>query len=197
MCSHDTVFRATIQLMEILTLTEAGIPKAAEKAARILQKGGVVLFPTDTVYGLAADATNPKALATLRAIKGREAKKPISVVVPGIESISTYAVMDDASRSLAERFLPGALTLVLKATPSIPAELTLAGKVGSVSRTTRSVSRSRTRSASRTRRRPRTGAGGRPQRRCATRSFSSVIMRMTSRWSSTRDRMTGKSHRPS
>ncbi len=130
MCSHDTVFGATIQPMEMLALTEAGIGKAAEKAARILAKGGVVLFPTDTVYGLAADATNPKALATLREIKGREKKKPISVIVPSVASIPTYAVMDDAARALADRFLPGALTLVLAATPRIPKELTLAGKVG-------------------------------------------------------------------
>lgn len=130
MCSHDTVFGATIQPMEMLTLTDAGIGKAAEKAARILANGGVVLFPTDTVYGLAADATNPRALAKLREIKGREKKKPISVVVPSIASIPTYAVMDDTARSLADRFLPGAITLVLKATPNIPSELTLAGKVG-------------------------------------------------------------------
>jgi L-threonylcarbamoyladenylate synthase len=116
--------------MEMLTLTEAGIGKAAEKAARILKKGGVVLFPTDTVYGLAADAGNPKALAMLREIKGREKKKPISVIVPSIASISTYAVMDDVARSLADRFLPGAITLVLTATSRIPEELTLFGKVG-------------------------------------------------------------------
>jgi L-threonylcarbamoyladenylate synthase len=116
--------------MEMLTLTASGIGKAAEKAARILSKGGVVLFPTDTVYGLAADATNSKALAKLREIKGREKKKPISVIVPDIASIRTYAVMDGVAQSLAERFLPGAITLVLLATPRIPEELTLAGKVG-------------------------------------------------------------------
>lgn len=88
------------------------------------------MFPTDTIYGLAADATNPKALAKLRALKGREKKKPISIVVPDIASIGTYAVMNDEAKSLAERFLPGALTLVMQATQNIPEELQLNGAIG-------------------------------------------------------------------
>lgn len=130
MCSHDTVFDGTIQPMEILRLREVGVDQAAQKAAQILKKGGLVLFPTDTIYGLAADATNPKALAKLRELKGREKKKPISIVVPDIASIATYAVMNDAAASLAERFLPGALTLVMQATRSIPEELQLNGAIG-------------------------------------------------------------------
>jgi len=130
MCSHDTVFGDTIQPMEILRLSEVSIEQAAQKAALVLKKGGLVLFPTDTIYGLAADATNPKALAKLRELKGREKKKPISIVVPDIASISTYAVMNDEAKSLAERFLPAALTLVMQATGSIPEELQLNGAIG-------------------------------------------------------------------
>ena len=111
-------------------MSEVGVEEAAKKAARVLKKGGLVLFPTDTIYGLAADATNPKALAKLRDLKGREKKKPISVIVPNIASIETYAVLNDASRSLAERFLPGALTLVMQATKNIPEELLLNGAIG-------------------------------------------------------------------
>ncbi|MDP3402902.1 MAG: L-threonylcarbamoyladenylate synthase, partial [bacterium] len=80
--------------------------------------------------GLAADATNPKALALLRELKGREKKKPISVIVPDIASIERYAITNDASRLLAERFLPGALTLVLSAKNTIPEELLLNGAIG-------------------------------------------------------------------
>lgn len=130
MCSHDTVFDGTIQPMEILRLREVSIERAAQKAAQTLKKGGLVLFPTDTIYGLAADATNPKALAKLRELKGREKKKPISIVVPDIASIATYAVMNEAAASLAERFLPGALTLVMQATRNIPEELQLNGAIG-------------------------------------------------------------------
>lgn len=116
--------------MEIVRLSEISIEHAAQKAALVLRKGGLVLFPTDTLYGLAADATNPKALTALRELKGREKKKPISVIVPDIASIETYAVLNDISRSLAERFLPGALTLVVKATKNIPEELQLNGAIG-------------------------------------------------------------------
>lgn len=130
MCSHDTAFGGTIQYMEILRLESVGVAPAAKKAAAVLKKGGLVLFPTDTIYGLAADATNPRALALLRELKGREKKKPISVIVPSIESIPMYAVMDETARSLAERFLPGALTLVMPATNRIPVELQLNGAIG-------------------------------------------------------------------
>lgn len=116
--------------MEILRLSETSIEEAAKKAAKVLAKGGLVLFPTDTLYGIAADATNPKALTLLRTLKGREKKKPISIIVPNIASIETYAVFNDATRSLAERFLPGALTLVMQATNRIPEELLLNNAIG-------------------------------------------------------------------
>ncbi|MES2931685.1 MAG: L-threonylcarbamoyladenylate synthase [Patescibacteria group bacterium] len=116
--------------MEILRLRETSIEDAARKAAHVLKKGGLVLFPTDTLYGIAADATNPKAVALLRTLKGREKKKPISVIVPDVASIERYAVTNDASRVLAERFLPGALTLVLRAKNTIPEELLLNGAIG-------------------------------------------------------------------
>lgn len=116
--------------MEILQLSRTGVEAAAKKAAQILRNGGIVLYPTDTIYGLAVDATNARALRNLRELKGREAKKPVSIVVPSIEAIGTYGVMNDASRALAERFLPGALTLVLPAKDAVPSELVLAGGVG-------------------------------------------------------------------
>lgn len=116
--------------MEILRLSETSVEDAAKKAAKILAKGGLILFPTDTLYGIAADATNPKALAKLRELKGREKKKPISVIVPDTASIERYAVLNDASRMLANRFLPGALTLVLRAKDTIPNELLLNGAIG-------------------------------------------------------------------
>lgn len=116
--------------MELLHLSETGVDAAAKKAAQVLRNGGIVLYPTDTIYGLAVDATNARALANLRELKGREAKKPISIVVPSIDAIPTYAVMNNTARALAERFLPGALTLVMQAKDTVPAELVLAGGIG-------------------------------------------------------------------
>ncbi|MES2668662.1 MAG: L-threonylcarbamoyladenylate synthase [Patescibacteria group bacterium] len=116
--------------MKIVRLSDQGVDRAAKSAAQILAKGGIVLFPTDTLYGLAVDATNPKAIARFRELKGREKKKPISVIVPDTGSIKDYAQMNETAERLAEKFLPGALTLVMKATRRIPAELTLNGAVG-------------------------------------------------------------------
>ncbi len=116
--------------MEILKLQDVGVAVAVSKAAEILRRGGIVLYPTDTVYGLAVDATNPGALALLRELKGREKKKPISVIVPDLLTMGQYAVMNPAAQHLAMRFLPGALTLVMRATPAIPAELQLNGAIG-------------------------------------------------------------------
>jgi L-threonylcarbamoyladenylate synthase len=116
--------------MRIVSLAKTGIYAAADDAARILRDGGIVLYPTDTLYGLAVDMTNPEALAQLYELKGREKGKPVSFVVPDIDAIGTYGVLNDAAQALAERFLPGPLTLVLEATSEVPKELAPEGLVG-------------------------------------------------------------------
>ena len=103
---------------------------AAQKAASVLRQGGIVLFPTDTLYGLAVDATNPKAVHELRALKGREPHKPLSVIVSDLASMKRYAVVTKEAEALAERFLPGPLTLVLRATKAMPVTCTFEGTIG-------------------------------------------------------------------
>lgn len=85
------------------------------KAAEILRAGGLVAFPTETVYGLGADASNPKAVARLYAVKGRPADHPVIVHFDSLERALAWArdVPEDA-RTLASRFWPGPLTLILK-----------------------------------------------------------------------------------
>lgn len=116
--------------MEVLRLGEESIAIAAQKAAAVLVSGGIVLYPTDTLYGLAVDATNADALARLRDLKGREKDKPISIVVPSVGMIEEYAELIERTRTLAEKHLPGALTLVLRAKDTIPTELTKDGSIG-------------------------------------------------------------------
>lgn len=91
---------------------------ALERAARILESGGLVAIPTETVYGLAADADNADAvLATYRA-KGRPADHPLIVHVADAESIDLWAEdVPEAARVLARRYWPGPLTIVLKKKP--------------------------------------------------------------------------------
>ncbi|MEK7602104.1 MAG: L-threonylcarbamoyladenylate synthase [Patescibacteria group bacterium] len=116
--------------MKILQLHEVGVEAAAKEAALVLRKGGIVLYPTDTLYGLAVDAGNIPALTRLRELKGREKKKPISIVVKSHTVLEEYAELTEEAHTLAQRFLPGPLTLVVPARPAVAAELLLNGAVG-------------------------------------------------------------------
>jgi L-threonylcarbamoyladenylate synthase len=85
------------------------------KAAEILRAGGLVAFPTETVYGLGADASNARAVARLYATKGRPADHPVIVHFSSEEKTFSWArEVPAAARQLAERFWPGPLTLILK-----------------------------------------------------------------------------------
>jgi L-threonylcarbamoyladenylate synthase len=88
-------------------------PDAITRAAMLLRQGGLVAFPTETVYGLGADATNGKAVAGIFTAKGRPRFNPLIVHVAAIEAAERHALFSLPARTLAERFWPGALTLVL------------------------------------------------------------------------------------
>ncbi len=93
-----------------------------------LARGGVVAIPTDTLYGLAADATNPAALDRVYEVKGRPANMPLPVLVSGWEQVEMVSgAVGECSKlagALAERFWPGPLTLVLPASSDLPPRLT-------------------------------------------------------------------------
>jgi hydroxymethylpyrimidine/phosphomethylpyrimidine kinase len=97
---------------------------ALGEAAEAIRRGGLVAFPTETVYGLGADATNPGALAGIFEAKGRPRDNPLIVHVPGEEWLPRVAsAVPPAARRLIDRFWPGPLTLVLRAA-RLPAEVT-------------------------------------------------------------------------
>jgi L-threonylcarbamoyladenylate synthase len=101
---------------------------AIADAARRLAAGGLVAFPTETVYGLGADATNGKAVARLYEAKGRPAFNPLISHVVDIAAARTLARFPAAAKRLAEALWPGPLTLVLPKAPGCPvAELATAG----------------------------------------------------------------------
>lgn len=86
-----------------------------EEAAAVLRRGGLVAFPTETVYGLGADASNPAALRKIFAAKGRPADHPLIVHVADASDLRHWAAeVPQAAWQLAERFWPGPMTLVLK-----------------------------------------------------------------------------------
>ncbi len=87
---------------------------AIEAAGRLLREGALVAFPTETVYGLGADATNGRAVAAIFETKGRPRFNPLIVHVPDLEHAEKIAVLSPSARTLAAAFWPGPLTLVLK-----------------------------------------------------------------------------------
>ncbi|WP_231731182.1 MULTISPECIES: L-threonylcarbamoyladenylate synthase [Sphingomonas] len=98
------------------------------EAARLIAEGHPVAVATETVYGLAADATNPRAVAAIYAAKGRPSFNPLIVHVASLAAAEALAVFDAGARALAEAFWPGPLTLVLPARKdSGIASLTTAG----------------------------------------------------------------------
>ena len=102
------------------------------QAAKLILKGEVIAFPTDTFYGLGADALNPMAVEKVFEIKGRDPKKPILVLVSnfGHASDLVKAVPSEARR-LMSRFWPGPLTLVFVASDKVPDLITAGtGKIG-------------------------------------------------------------------
>lgn len=95
---------------------------AIHEAAEILRSGGLVAFPTETVYGLGADGLNPAAVARIYEAKGRPATNPVILHVDSIASARTLVShWPDAAQRLADRFWPGPLTLVLPASEEVPA----------------------------------------------------------------------------
>lgn len=94
---------------EIVAATGGGLARAAAR----LRAGGLVAFPTETVYGLGGDATDARAVAAVFAMKGRPRFNPLIIHVAGLAAAETYGVFDDRARRLAAAFWPGALTLVV------------------------------------------------------------------------------------
>lgn len=92
-----------------LTIT----PETIERAVHCLREGGLVAFPTETVYGLGANALDGRAVARIFEAKGRPHFNPLIVHVNGLAEAETFAIFDGQARRLAETFWPGPLTLVL------------------------------------------------------------------------------------
>lgn len=104
--------------MKLLTLEE---PRALERAISAIQHGGVIAFPTDTVYGVGASLAHPPALSRIFEIKGRDRRRtlPVLLASPGDLSVVTAAV-DPELLALARHFWPGPLTIAVPALDSLP-----------------------------------------------------------------------------
>lgn len=108
-------------------------PAIVEEAAAILRRGGLVAFPTETVYGLGADALHPQAVQRIFVAKGRPAHDPLIVHIADIEQLSQVArTIPPLAWVLGRHFWPGALTLVLPKATQIPSVVTAGGQTVAV-----------------------------------------------------------------
>ena len=86
----------------------------------ILEKGGVIAYPTDTVYGLGCDLMNKQAIENLYQIKGMQRDKNLAFICPDLSDISKYAIVENATYRVLRHLLPGPYCFVLQATRDVP-----------------------------------------------------------------------------
>ncbi len=91
-----------------------------DKAVAIIQKGGIVAYPTDTFYGIGCDIMNKKAIEKIYAIKQRNKNKPFSFICPDLKNISKYAKVSNFAYRNMKRLLPGPYTFVLSGSRIVP-----------------------------------------------------------------------------
>jgi tRNA threonylcarbamoyl adenosine modification protein (Sua5/YciO/YrdC/YwlC family) len=90
------------------------------KVVEIVEGGGVIGYPTDTIYGIGCDLFNPEAIRKVHRLKKLDGKKPLSFICSDLKDISRYAYVSNYAYKMMKRLLPGAYTFVLKATKLVP-----------------------------------------------------------------------------
>ena len=95
-------------------------PRKIARAVEIIEGGGLIGYPTDTVYGLGCDLHNKQSIDRLYQLKGMDRKKPLAFICADLSNIAKYAVVDNAMYRVLKHFLPGPYTFVLRATRDVP-----------------------------------------------------------------------------
>jgi len=95
-------------------------PRLITKVVDILERGGVIAYPTDTTYGIGCSIMNKKGIERIYSIKQREKKKPFSFICSDLSDIARYAKVSNYQYKIMKRLLPGAYTFVLPASSTVP-----------------------------------------------------------------------------
>lgn len=103
-------------------------PRKIARAVDLLQRGEIIGYPTDTVYGLGCDILNKQAIERIYLLKGMRKDKALAFICPDLSDISRYAVVENNTYRLLKRFLPGPYTFILPATREVPKYLHLKQK---------------------------------------------------------------------
>ena len=96
-------------------------PTELDEAAKLLQDGKVIAFPTETVYGLGVIYDSKEAYDALVSVKRRPPDKPFTLMLADLEDVEKYAVLNKISKALVNNFMPGQFTMITKAQPGLPA----------------------------------------------------------------------------
>jgi tRNA threonylcarbamoyl adenosine modification protein (Sua5/YciO/YrdC/YwlC family) len=94
--------------------------KIVEQAVKIMKNGGLIIYPTDTVYGIGCDINNKEALKKMYQIKGMVKEKPVSILCKDMKEVSEYAIISTAAYRHLNRLLPGPYTFILQGRKSVP-----------------------------------------------------------------------------
>lgn len=95
-------------------------PRVVERAAQVLEDGGLIAYPTDTYYGIGCDLHSKKAIDRLYALKGRDRKKPFAFLCPDLSGVSRYAKVSNFAYRYMKQLTPGPFTFVLESTRLVP-----------------------------------------------------------------------------
>ncbi|HZI11948.1 MAG TPA: L-threonylcarbamoyladenylate synthase [Myxococcus sp.] len=95
-------------------------PRHVQRAVEVLERGGLIAYPTDTYYGLGCDLSSKKGIDRLYQLKGRDKKKPLSFLCPDLSDVARYAHVSNFAYRTMKGLTPGAFTFILEATRLVP-----------------------------------------------------------------------------
>jgi L-threonylcarbamoyladenylate synthase len=104
----------------LIEVVKENNPESPKKAASVLNRGGIIIYPTETLYGIGALALNEESVEKIFRIKGRPHGKPIPILVRDKEMLAEFVEVTEEASRLIDRFLPGPLTLVLEEKKKLP-----------------------------------------------------------------------------
>lgn len=103
-------------------------PSTINNAISVIRKGGIILYPTDTLYGIGGDARSKSVVEKICSIKARDKDKPLSIIAPDITIIKKYCIVTRQQEKIMKKYLPGPYTFILKLKKKLP--VTNTGKIG-------------------------------------------------------------------
>lgn len=121
-------------MTEIFKLAKNNSSKIAEECANIMKNGGVVIYPTETSYGIGCSVSDEKAIQRIYKIKNRRLRKPMAVIVSDLKMAKKYVKLDRVALALIKKFMPGPLTIITHKKKTIPDMLSKNGVAFRISR---------------------------------------------------------------